>query len=114
LCWDASFDTARAGNETAPAATHRGRELAERRRMDSSEEREAQLERPVRDAGPKPAGPGGPPFGVYGCAGLAVVLLVCAVLGFGGLFQAWIAAGVIVAAAGIVMVVQMVRRNRRI
>jgi len=80
--------------------------------MNGSDDREAQLERPVRDEGPPPARPGGPPFGVYGCLGLAMIAIVALLLGFSGLANAWIVGGIIVVAAGVVLTVQLARRNR--
>ena len=77
--------------------------------MDERERVEAELERPVREAGPAPAGP---PFGLFGCIGLAVIVIIAVLLGIGGLFNAWIVAGVIIVAAGIGLTFWLMRRNR--
>jgi hypothetical protein len=81
--------------------------------MATPDDVQAQLNRPVRDEGPAPPRtPKSPPFGVYGCLGLALIVLIALLLGFGGLFNAWIVAGVIVVAAGVALVIQLARRNR--
>ncbi|HEX2123825.1 MAG TPA: hypothetical protein VHL59_19530 [Thermoanaerobaculia bacterium] len=80
--------------------------------MDEQERVEAQLNRPVREEGPKPPPSTGPPFGVFGCFGLAIVVAVALLLGFGGLFNAWITAGVIAVAAGVFLTIYLMRRNR--
>ncbi|HEX8618388.1 MAG TPA: hypothetical protein VF911_12440 [Thermoanaerobaculia bacterium] len=77
--------------------------------MDPREQKEAQLNRPVREEQARRAGP---PVSVYGCAALVVLVAVCAALGFGGLFPAWVVMGVLVVGAGVIVVVQLARRNR--
>ncbi|HKR63828.1 MAG TPA: hypothetical protein VJZ00_08855 [Thermoanaerobaculia bacterium] len=77
------------------------------------EEAKAQLNRPVRDEGPAPpAVTKGPPFGIYGCLGLALIVVVAAILGFSGLANAWVVAGLIVVAGGLALTVKLMRQNR--
>lgn len=78
-------------------------------RMDSREEREAQLNRPVRDAGPRRSGP---PASIYIFAVVLILAVISGILGMSGLFPGWIVAGVLVVGAGLVLVVGMIRRNR--